>query len=94
MKNVLQRLYVIPQKRSLKLTLSTNSYDTKERVHEDLKTLCENYRVVYDSLTAYPEWQKKLETDIGKLFAYSNIQDHSPEVFSILVRFLFTLGPT
>ena len=94
MKNVLQRLYVIPQKRTLKLFISVNSYDTKERVHSDLKTLCGNYKVIFDSLSAYPEWQKKLETDIGKIFAYSNIQDHSPEVFAILVSFFFTLEPT
>ena len=85
MKNVLQRLYVNPQKKSSKLFLSVNTYDTKETVHNDLKTLCDNYRIIYESLSNYPEWQRKLETDIGKLFAYSNIQDKSPEVFDILV---------
>ena len=85
LKNVIQRLYVQPQKRSLKLFFSYNSYDTMEKVHSDLKTLCENYKILYDSLHNYPAWQRKLEVEIGKLFAYSNIADKSPEVYAVLV---------
>ena len=87
LKNLIQRLYVQPQKRTIKMLFSYNAYDTPERVHADLKILCENYRVIYDSLHNYPEWQRKFETDVGKLFAFSNIQDKSPEVLLILVYY-------
>lgn len=78
------RLFVNPKKQYLKTMFVKNLYDTKEKMHEELTTLIQNYKIICDDLKDYPDWLAKFETEAKKLFAYSNVLGDYPEVYSIV----------
>lgn len=82
----IRRLGIHSTKPTFKATVSNNKYDTKEQLHHDLKVLLENYKKIYKDLADYPLWQQKFETDVSKLFAFSNIIFDVPEIYELVDR--------
>mmetsp|Transcript_29353 Transcript_29353/g.30464 ORF Transcript_29353/g.30464 Transcript_29353/m.30464 type:complete len:233 (-) Transcript_29353:95-793(-) len=78
------RLYVNPQKRIFKSFFVRNFYDTPEKMKDDLNTLINNYVMIDAALEEYPVWKEKFSSEVSKLFAFSNILKHNPEIYSIL----------
>ncbi len=46
--------------------------------------LLENYRKVINYLEDFPEWRDKFESDISKLFAFSNTRFDAPEIYELI----------
>lgn len=82
----IKRLSIYGTKVTFKAVISNNKYDTKERLHADLKVLLSNYKNILDDLKEYPLWQEKFESDVCKLFALSNIVFDVPEIYDLVDR--------
>lgn len=84
LKLFISRLYTYPQKNSWKQVLVKNSYDTENRLREDLKIIINNYLIILEALEEYPEWKEKFQVEIAKQFAFMNIQRRFPEVYGLI----------
>lgn len=84
LKLFISRLYTYPQKNSWKQVLVKNSYDTENRLREDLKIIINNYVIILEALDEYPEWKEKFQVEITKQFAFMNIQRRFPEVYGLV----------
>jgi hypothetical protein len=82
----IRRLGIHSTKPTFKSTISYNTYDTKEQLHEDLKVLLTNYKTILNELNDYPLWKQKFELDVSKLFAFSNIVFDVPEIYELVDR--------
>jgi hypothetical protein len=60
-------------------------------MHDDLRILIDNYKTIHTSLGNYPEWKYKFESDVSKVLEMTNIYDQSPEIFEILVNYIYHL---
>ena len=78
------RAYINPKKRTLRHVFAFNSYDTDERLHNDLKILLGNFKRILDDLSEFPLWREKFEHDISKLFAFTNTIFDTPEIYELV----------
>jgi hypothetical protein len=79
-----ERASIHPQKPNFKSFYIENSYDTKEKLHADLKIMIKNYQTIIDALKEYPLWLEKFTNDINKQLANLNIRFDMPEIYEIL----------
>jgi hypothetical protein len=84
LKLFISRLYTYPQKNNWKQALVKNSYDTENRLREDLNIIINNYVIILEALEEYPEWKEKFQNEVTKQFAFMNIQRRFPEVYSLI----------
>lgn len=85
LKLFINRLYVSPQKIFLiKKIFLSNSYDTEEKLVEELHTHINNYKIIVKDLEEYPLWQTKFINDTSKQFAFANIQKFYPQVYELV----------
>ncbi len=82
----IRRLGIYGTNPTFKAVISNNRYDTKDRLHSDLKVLLQDYKYILDNLKDYPLWQEKFENDVSKLFAFSNIVFDVPEIYQLVDR--------
>jgi DNA polymerase III delta prime subunit len=75
-KLLINRAYFNPKKKTLKLILSNNAYDTEDRLN--------NYKRILEDLDEYPLWREKFEGDISKLFAFTNTIFDTPEIYELV----------
>lgn len=83
------RLFVNPSIKNFKGFTNKNNHDTPNKIKDDLEVLLNNYVIIMNHLKDYPEWKKKFELDVGKQFAYINIQKKYPEIFEHFKQEIF-----
>jgi hypothetical protein len=83
-KLLINRAYINPKKKTVRHIFAHNTYDTEDRIHNDLKILLQNYKSILEDLKEYPLWKEKFEIEVGKLFAFTNTIFDSPEIYELI----------